>query len=141
MSTKFNLPYTSNTLLSLQDFYTGEEFTSLDPDNGDHLLVCLGGDYTPSGQSNMPYRGVDSSYANRWCSDGEGITDPDTGLLIGVEATTPDELCNHYSPEEVAQIPVMKDNVKAALDFLGKDDDGFFLMYEQGDVSYLPSRM
>lgn len=43
--------------------------------------------------------------------------------------------CNHYSQEEIKQIPHITKNVKAALDFLSKDDDGFFLMYEQGDVS------
>lgn len=87
----------------------------------------------------MPYRGVDSSYSNRHCSSGEEIVDPDTGDVIGVKHTTPDELCNHYEPEEIAQIPHISDNVKAALDFLGKDDDGFFLMYEQGDVSLVVS--
>lgn len=63
--------------------------------------------------------------------------DPDTGDAIGVAATTSEELCNHYEADEVAQIPKMADNVQAAIDFLSKDDDGFFLMYEQGDVSLL----
>lgn len=30
----------------------------------------------------------------------------------------------------------MKEHVKEALKFLGKDDDGFFLMYEQGDIDW-----
>lgn len=94
----------------------------------------------------MPFRGVDSSYSNRWCSEGEALIDPDTGDalfdpetgdVLGVNVTTPSEPCNHYEPEEIAVIPHISDNVKAALDFLSKDDDGFFLMYEQGDVSQL----
>ena len=117
----------------LQNFYDSIE--GLDPDNGDHLLVCLGGDYTESAQSNLPYRGIDSTFQSRWCSNGTAILDPDTGLPIGVNLTTPDELCNHYSQEEIKHIPHITQNVQAALDFLGKDDDGFFLMYEQGDVS------
>jgi alkaline phosphatase len=30
----------------------------------------------------------------------------------------------------------MKEHVSEALNFLGKDDDGFFLMYEQGDIDW-----
>jgi alkaline phosphatase len=125
-----------NNMTTADAFY--DPIADLDPDNGDHLLVCLGGDYTTSGQQNLPYRGVDGTYSNRWCSSGEGQTDPDTGAVIGITATTPDELCNHYEQEEIEQIPHISENVKAALDFLGKDDDGFFLMYEQGDVRCVP---
>jgi alkaline phosphatase len=117
-----------------EEFYNREEFTSLDPDQGDHLLVCLGGDFTASGEDNLPFRGVDSNYANRWCSAGEAILDVDE-MPQGYQVTTPEELCNHYEDNEIRHIPHIKDNVKASLDFLGKDDDGFFLMYEQGDVS------
>jgi alkaline phosphatase len=117
--------------LFIQDFYTSAR--DLDPDNGDHLLVCVGGDFTASGQSNLPYRGVDSSYSNRFCSKGEAVLDPDTGLPVSVTPTS--TLCDHYSQEEIAQIPHISENVLEALEFLGKDDDGFFLMYEQGDVS------
>lgn len=84
----------------------------------------------------MPYRGVDGTYSNRWCSSGERVKDPDTGLTISVEVTTDPELCNHYSPEERKYIPKMQQNVEAALEFLSKDDDGFFLMYEQGDIDW-----
>lgn len=122
-----------NPNVTAAEFYNG--IGDLDPDNGDHLLVCWGGDFTPSGQSNLPYRGVDSTYVDRHCSDSEVVSDPDTGLPIGV--TVEASMCNHYEPEEVAQIPHISDSVQAALDFLGKDDDGFFLMYEQGDIGML----
>ena len=44
-------------------------------------------------------------------------------------------LCDRYTEEDVKAIPHISTNVKAAIDFLSKDKDGFFLMYEQGDVS------
>ncbi|CAB9531076.1 Alkaline phosphatase H [Seminavis robusta] len=118
-----------------ENFYQGLE--NLDPDNGDHVLVCLGGDFTRSNREDLPKRGVDSSYSNRWCGTGDiqtpgpNATNPD--LPLGV--TPPNaRLCDFYSQEEVKQIPHITQNVKAALDFLGRDDDGFFLMYEQGDI-------
>lgn len=132
LSSQWTFLYQNNDT-SAEDFYN--PIADLDPDNGDHLLVCLGGDFTTSGQSNLPYRGADSTFMNRWCSSGTTLTDPDTGKAIGVNVTTPDELCNHYEQHEIDHIPHISKNVQAALDFLGKDDDGFFLMYEQGDVS------
>jgi hypothetical protein len=86
----------------------------------------------------MPYRGLDSTYLNRWCSKGvveTDETDPNSTVAIGV--TPNSSICNHYEPYEVEEMPHISDHVKAALDFLSKDDDGFFLMYEQGDVSIL----
>eukprot|EP00339_Tiarina_fusa_P012873 CAMPEP_0117001948 /NCGR_PEP_ID=MMETSP0472-20121206/3775_1 /TAXON_ID=693140 ORGANISM="Tiarina fusus, Strain LIS" /NCGR_SAMPLE_ID=MMETSP0472 /ASSEMBLY_ACC=CAM_ASM_000603 /LENGTH=754 /DNA_ID=CAMNT_0004702121 /DNA_START=45 /DNA_END=2309 /DNA_ORIENTATION=+ len=126
--------FEQNNMTMAEDFYNGIE--DLDPDNGDHVLVCVGGDFTSSGQSNMPYRGVDSTFSNRWCSSGEQIIDPDSELTIGINLTTPDELCNHYEPEELQQIPTIQENVKQTLEFLAKDDDGFFMMYEQGDIDW-----
>lgn len=118
----------------LQDFYN--DIAHLDPDNDDHLMVCLGGDYTNSKQQNMPYRGVDSTYSNRHCPSGETLIDPDTGLPIGVSVTTEEATCNHYEMDEIEHIPTIMQNVGAALEFLSKDDDGFFLMYEQGDIDW-----
>lgn len=58
------------------------------------------------------------------------------GTPVDVVATTSADLCDHYSEEERAQLPKMAEHVKAAVDFLSKDDDGFFLMYEQGDIDW-----
>ena len=115
-----------------KDFYT--PIQDLDPDDNKHVLVCLGGDYTASKQSNLPYRGVDSSYSGRWCSAGTVTKDPATNKSK-VVATTKDTLCDHYSKDEIKNIPHISTNVAEALKFLSKDKDGFFLMYEQGDVS------
>ena len=116
--------------LSLQNFYDGLE--ALDPDNDDHVVVCMGGDFSPSNKEELPYRGVDSSYSRRRCGKGEVINAPNSSIPIGVKSNT--RLCDRYDPEELKHIPHISKNVKAALDFLSKDDDGFFLMYEQGDV-------
>jgi alkaline phosphatase len=115
------------------DFYAPLE--GLDPNDDQHVLACFGGKYSPSGEQNAPYRGLDSTYSARYCSSGSVETDAD-GNITGVTPTTSDELCNHYSAEEVAQLPTMTEHVKAAVDFLGKDEDGFFLMYEQGDIDW-----
>jgi len=116
-----------------EKFYDGIQ--NLDPDDGQHIMVCMGGQYTNSSQDNLPYRGLDSTYQNRWCGSGETDMD-ENNIPIGVTATTPDELCDHYTPEDKALIPHMAENVKQAINFLGKDDDGFFLMYEQGDIDW-----
>ena len=126
--------FLTSACFCLQDFY--DIIEDLDPNNGDHLFVCLGGDYTVSKNDNMPYRGVDSTFSERYCSSGEAIVDPDTGLTIGVNLTTAEEVCNHYEFDEIEHIPTIQQNVQAALDVLSKDEDGFFLMYEQGDIDW-----
>jgi hypothetical protein len=40
--------------------------------------------------------------------------------------STPAELCDHYTEDELKHIPHSTKNVMAALDFLSKDDQGFF---------------
>jgi alkaline phosphatase len=107
--------------------------TPLDPDNGDHVLACWGGEYTTSGGYNAPYRGVDSSYNGTWRTSKTAITNAD-GHVIGFDATT--TYGNHYNAHELHSIPPMKDIVRSSIEFLGKDDDGFFLMYEQGDIDW-----
>ena len=116
----------------MQNFYDGLD--ALDPDNDDHVLVCLGGDFTASKREELPYRGVDSSYSRRWCGKGTIDDHPNPNITEPVGVTPNSFLCNRHSKEELKQIPHITQNVKAALDFLSKDDDGFFLMYEQGDI-------
>lgn len=120
--------------VSAANFY--DPIQNLDPDDDKHVFVCLAGSYTASKRSNLPYRGVDSSYDDRWCSSGRTIVDPATNVTVRVNVTTPDQLCDYYSPEEIAEIPHIKTNVMEAINFLSKDKDGFFLMYEQGDIDW-----
>ena len=62
------------------------------------------------------------------------MRDPNTSLPIGVKANS--RFCSPYSPAEIAQIPNVTTNVMQALNFLNKDNDGFFMMYEQGDIDW-----
>lgn len=134
------------TFLTQQENVTAEMFydgiQDLDPDDDQHIMVCLGGDYTPPhpindtdvvSKDNLPYRGIDSSYSNRWCSNAIETMD-EQDKFGGFNVTS--ELCDHYTAEEIAQIPHISRNVEEALKFLGKDDEGFFLMYEQGDIDW-----
>lgn len=115
-----------------ENFY--DSIQDKDPDNGDHVLSCFGGQYsTGDDLNNMPYRGLDSSYTNRWCS--KGIMDKDADdVTIGITPNV--TMCDHWPEEELKNVPAMSQHVKEAIKFLGKDDDGFFLMYEQGDIDW-----
>jgi len=108
----------------------------LHPDSGDKVLGCYGGDYTSSGNSNLPYRGIDSSYhmgKNRYAVNREVDED---GNVISLESQHSPIPHIHYTPEEEAQIPTPMEIMNQTLNFLGKDKDGFFLMYEQGDIDW-----
>jgi alkaline phosphatase len=132
LSSSWTFLYQGKGNATADNFY--DSIQDLDPDEEQHLLVCLGGQYSESKESNLPFRGLDSTYDNRWCGDAEQVKDIDdklTGYLPN------SKLCDHYSAAEVAEIPSMAKNVAEAIKFLGKDDDGFFMMYEQGDVSSL----
>lgn len=85
----------------------------------------------------MPFRGLDSGYTDRWCSSAAQILSTDS-VLIGYRPTS--ERCDHFSAADIQQIPKMAVNVREAIKFLGKDNDGFFMMYEQGDVRFVASR-
>jgi alkaline phosphatase len=117
---------------SAANFY--DPIQTLDPDSGRKVMACFGGSYTTPTftQGNMPFRGLDSSYTDRWCSSGTVIKNANnTGIRVNATTTK----CDHYTAPERAQIPVMSQQVAEAIKFLGKDDQGFFMMYEQGDVS------
>jgi alkaline phosphatase len=132
LSSQWTFLYQGINNSTAENFY--DPIQSLDPDDGKHVLACFGGQYTAVAKSegNMPYRGVDSSYSNRWCSRGSAVRDANN-TLIGIVPTT--QKCDHYNAAEKAQIPRMVKQVEEAIKFLGKDNQGFFMMYEQGDVS------
>ena len=127
MSSEFTL-FEQKENVPADQFWNG--LSDLDPDHGHKIFGCMGGDFARGTETNMPYRGVDSSYSHRYCSTGEPILDEDDNPM-GINVTTSEVLCDHYPQEDVAEIPKMADNVAAVLDFLAKDDDGFFMMYEQ----------
>lgn len=120
-----------------ENFYASIQ--SKDPDNGDHVLACFGGQYSAGKDGynktleNMPFRGLDSSYSGRWCSRGTVVKDEDN---LPVSVTPTSFKCSHWPENELKNIPRMKENVMEGLKFLAKDNDGFFMMFEQGDIDW-----
>ena len=133
----------SHTFLHQDPTVTAEKFydsiQDKDPDNGDHVLACFGGQYSAGKDGygktleNMPFRGLDSSYNNRWCSKGTVVKDEDD---LPASVTPTSFTCSHWPEGELANIPVMKEHVKEAIKFLSKDNNGFFMMFEQGDIDW-----
>lgn len=101
---------------------------NLDPDDGHHVMGCF-----PDQAANMPYRGVDSTYSDAVMQGLSAVRDAD-GNVIEIQHTN--EFGHRYTPEELASIPKMKDIVKHGIEFLGKSDKGFFMMFEQGDIDW-----
>ena len=136
LSSQWTFLYQGLNNATAANFY--DPIQSLDPDDRKRVLVCFGGQYTDvtKTEGNMPFRGLDSAYSNRWCSSGTTVKDGN-GATIGVVPTT--QKCDHFTAAEKAQIPRMSKQVAEAIKFLGKDNDGFFMMYEQGDVSCFTS--
>ena len=89
--------------------------SSLNPNNGDKVIACTINDY------NMPYRGIDSSYTGRHGDDDD-------------ETTT--NVVDYYPADVVASVPKMKTQCEKAIEFRGKNDKGFSLMMEQGDIDW-----
>jgi alkaline phosphatase len=104
------------------NFY--EPIQNLSPDSGKHVLGCV-----KMSSGNLPYRGLDSSYSNRYCNSGVYNS-------TGAYATTSATPCSPYSESLLSQIPPMNVHVREAVKFLGKSSKGFFLMYEQGDIDW-----
>lgn len=101
---------------------------NLSPENGDKVMGCF-----PDGSYNMPYRGVDSSYSHAVQLETDPVEDEEGNV---VEIKHKNSMGHQYTAEELATIPKMKDIIKNAVEFLGKSQNGFFLMYEQGDIDW-----
>lgn len=122
------------TVLGNKDGQTAEEalapMANLDPDNGDKVMGCF-----PDGSvtDNMPYRGVDSTFSHTVLLDQESIKDKD-GQTIKIQQKN--TMGHKYTAEQLATIPKMSDIVKNSIEFLGKSDTGFFMLFEQGDIDW-----
>ena len=95
----------------------------LDPNNGDHLLAC-----TVPG-TNLPFRGIDSDYSLRMG------TNEENGATFDDDPTTV-QTSDHYPADIVYSAPKIADQTEEALNFLAKNEKGFFLMVEQGDIDW-----
>jgi len=105
---------------------------SLDPDSGDRLI----GLYGARGQNgNLPVSSANGDYST---------TGLDMFSLFSTQGRNPDtkrplnpgETDAQFIARERNENPTLKDLTDAALNVLGKDKDGFWLMVEGGDVDW-----
>ncbi|MGF1588720.1 MAG: alkaline phosphatase [Pleurocapsa sp.] len=107
----------------------------LNPEEGDRLL----GLYGARGQNgNLPIRTADSDYSNTGLdmfshrSSQLAETLPDT-----IRPLAEGETIDQFIEREVNENPSFLEMTQASLDFLSKDEDGFFMMVEQGDMDWV----
>ncbi len=105
---------------------------ALDPEKGDRLL----GLYGARGQDgNLPVSSANGDYSTTGLAmftlnTTKGLT-PDTQRPL-----LPGETDTQFIATERNQNPTLNDLAKAALDVLGKDPDGLWLMIEGGDIDW-----
>lgn len=104
----------------------------LDPNAGDRLL----GIYGARGQNgNLPVSSANGDYSTTGLDNfsvfsSKGLT-PDTKRPLA-----PGETDTEFIAREVNENPTLKNLADSALEVLGKDKDGFWLMIEGGDVDW-----
>jgi|GEM_PF-543168 len=105
--------------------------SSLDPDNGDRLFAAYSGGLNTSKQ-NLPWRTSDSDYDSLGLS-GYPAGKVDFQTQVANNTLTADSSAGVAIRNENATIVEM---TEASLEFLGKDDQGFFLLVEIGDLDW-----
>lgn len=112
-----------------------EAASELNPEEGDRLL----GLYGARGQNgNLPLRTADSDYSNTGLntfSHRSSQLDGETPDLVRPLAEG--ETVETFIEREVDENPSFLEMTQASLDFLSEDEDGFFLMVEQGDMDWV----
>lgn len=109
-----------------------ETAATIDPNNGDRLL----GLYGARGQEgNLPVSSADGDYSTTGLSmfslyTSQGLNPDLTRPLL------PGETDEQFIAREVNENPALKDLTQAALSVLEKDQDGFWLMVEAGDIDW-----
>ena len=120
-----------------------ETAASLDPNKGDRLLGLYGargqngnlpvssanGDYSTTGLDMFSV--FSSAQAGNVRNITPGIANPDT-----LRPLLPGETDASFIAREVNENPTLQDLSTAALNVLGKDKDGFWLMIEGGDIDW-----
>ena len=105
--------------------------SNLDPDNGDRLFAAYSGGLDSNIQ-NLPWRTADSDY------DALGLN----GYPVGNSDYKSQVANNSLTADSAAGIAIRNENAtivemtEASLNFLGKDDQGFFLLVEIGDLDW-----
>ncbi len=105
---------------------------SINPEQGGRLLGLFGA----RGQNgNLPTSSANGDYSNTGLDNFSVFSTqgqrPDT-----VRPLSPGETDAQFIAREVAENPTLKDLTNAALEVLGKDKDGFWLMVEGGDIDW-----
>lgn len=99
---------------------------SLDPEAGDRLM----GIYGARGQGgNLPWRGANGDYS-------EAGTVRDSGKQRTERPLEEGETDESFIAREVDENPNLPEMTEAALDVLGDDPDGFWVMIEGGDIDW-----
>lgn len=120
-----------------------ETAANLDPNNGDRLLGLYGargqngnlpvssanGDYSTTGLDMFSL--FSSAQAGNVRNITPGIANPDT-----LRPLLPGETDASFIAREVNENPTLQNLTTAALNVLGKDKDGFWLMVEGGDIDW-----
>ncbi|MEI2578054.1 alkaline phosphatase [Scytonema sp. PRP1] len=109
-----------------------ETAAALDPNKGDRLL----GLYGARGQNgNLPVSSANGDYSTTGLDNFSVFTtqgkNPDTKRPL-----LPGETDESFIATEVNENPTLKDLAQGALEVLGKDQDGFWLMIEGGDIDW-----
>jgi alkaline phosphatase len=106
--------------------------TQIDPNNGDRLL----GLYGARGQNgNLPVSSANGDYS----TTGLDMFSVNTSKGLKQDTTRPllaGETDASFIAREVNENPTLNDLTTSALDVLGKDKDGFWLMVEGGDIDW-----
>ncbi|MGI8502896.1 MAG: alkaline phosphatase [Hassallia sp.] len=120
-----------------------ETAANLDPNNGDRLLGLYGargqngnlpvssanGDYSTTGLDMFSL--FSSAQAGNVRNITPGIANPDT-----LRPLLPGETDASFIAREINENPTLQNLTTAALNVLGKDKDGFWLMVEGGDIDW-----
>ena len=107
---------------------------TIDPEKGDRLF----GLYGARGQNgNLPVSSANGDYSTTGLDMFSVFTNQgDNAKVDTTRPLLPGETDASFIAKEVNENPTLKDLTSAALDVLGKDPDGFWLMVEGGDIDW-----
>ncbi|MFN6525822.1 esterase-like activity of phytase family protein [Nostoc sp. ChiSLP03a] len=107
---------------------------TIDPEKGDRLF----GLYGARGQNgNLPVSSANGDYSTTGLDMFSVFTNQgDNTKVDTTRPLLPGETDASFIAKEVNENPTLKDLTSAALDALGKDPDGFWLMVEGGDIDW-----
>jgi alkaline phosphatase len=111
-----------------------ETAATIDPEKGDRLF----GLYGARGQNgNLPVSSANGDYSTTGLDMFSVFTNQgDNAKVDTTRPLLPGETDASFITKEVNENPTLNDLTNAALDVLGKDPDGFWLMVEGGDIDW-----